>query len=163
MNRRQSSNDGSLQGSSVSRPQSDLHSSVPAIEFAEAVNLACDVLFGRKTFNLHETTGFQIPSLPADAPLNRSLLVLQSHLGHAGLPSHVVLAGVQRFLALIQSPMPAPELSALVVADKSGAVVDLTVKLIRAAASASMADMDPTKPQFQAIDLFNAAALIPDE
>ena len=75
----------------------------------------------------------------------------------------MVLAGVQRFLALIQSPMPAPELSALVVADKSGAVVDLTVKLIRAAASASMADMDPTKPQFQAIDLFNAAALIPDE
>jgi hypothetical protein len=39
----------------------------------------------------------------------------------------------------------------------------MSIKLIRAAASASMAGMDPTKPEFRAIDLYNAAALVPDD
>jgi len=146
----------------VTRPTSALDAPVPESEFVEAVIKACDVLFGRVTVKLRNARGFQVPTLAPDAPLNQSLLVLQTHLNQLGLHRDVVLAAVQRFLALIQSPLNAPELGALVVAEKNCAIVGMTVKLIRAAASASMADMDPTKPEFRPVDLCNAAALLRD-
>ena len=85
-----------------------------------------------------------------------------NHMIQAGRTGEVVLAAVHRFLALIQSPLHAPELGALVQTDENGDIVGMTVKLIRAAATASMVDMDPTKPEFRAIDLCSAAALVPD-
>lgn len=135
-----------------------LYQPVPVQPFVHATLWALSVLAGQAPFDGEDCEGAQVPSVPKTHPVNQALLALQSSLGGVGLPIELRLAAVQRFLALINSNVAAPELSHLVGRDESGQVTGLSATLIAGAACAPLDATDPQKAEFDVELLAQAAA-----
>jgi len=141
----------------ISVDLADLRKEVPEIPFINATMFALNVMAGKATFDVENVDGIIIPGMSKSAPINASLLALQTTLGELGLGMSQRAAGTQRYLALINTHVAAPELSHLVARDESGQVIALTARLIAGAALASMEGMNPMKPEFGIQELVRAA------
>lgn len=141
----------------ISVDLNSLNQPVPIQPFVHATLLALAVMAGLAPIETDGLEGAVDPRLPKNHPLNRALLALQASLSDLGLPIEVRLAAVQRFLALINSDVAAPELRHLVARDEAGQVTGLSATLIAGAACATLDPSDPRQAAFDVGALAHAA------
>lgn len=134
-----------------------LHQPVPIQPFVHASLWALNVMAGQAPIETGGLEGAVDPSVPKSHPINRALLALQASLSELGLPIELRLAAVQRFLALINSDVAAPELQPLVARNEAGQVTGLSATLIAGAACASLDGCSPQRVEFDVRVLAQAA------
>lgn len=134
-----------------------LHQAVPIQPFVHATLFALSVMAGQAPMDTDDLEGAVDPRVPKSHPINRALLTLQASLAELGQPIELRLAAVQRFLALMNSDVSAPELHHLVARNEAGQVVGLSATLIAGAACASVGGASAHTVEFDVRVLARAA------
>lgn len=134
-----------------------LHQTVPIQPFVHATLFALGVMAGQTPMDTDGLEGAVDPRVSKSHPINRALLTLQASLAELGQPIELRLAAVQRFLALMNSDVSAPELHHLVARNEAGQVVGLSATLIAGAACATVGGASAHTVEFDVRVLAQAA------